>query len=226
MKKAVKSHTQIEKCTEERLHSSKWQKFQPWLALFLGIFVFLGASVLAISAAVRQKTTPQITTAEALTKEGEHFDLILVLGCAVLPNGTPSHMLQDRIVTGIDLYRLGLADYILMSGDRSGDYDEVGAMQQEAKNFGVPEEKILIDPKGYSTYESIANLMEAYKGKRILIVTQTYHLHRALFIAEKLGITAVGVGADLRTYKKQRQYDFREIFARTKDVFLAQYYAE
>jgi hypothetical protein len=100
---------------------------------------------------------------------------------------------------------------------------DLGIDEKEAERLGVPAEKILIDPKGYSTYESIVNLLQQYKGKRVLIVTQKYHLYRALYIAEKNGIDAYGVSADLRTYRKQAQYDLREILARVKDVLWVQY---
>ena len=206
-----------------RLRAFAWRKLIPWCALILGICLFFGASVLAISAAVKHKTAPRITTAEALVDAGEHFDLILVLGCAVRADGTLSHMLEDRVKTGVSLYEAGLADKILMSGDRSVGYDEVGAMQGEAERLGVPQEQILLDPEGYSTYESIVHLLEQHKGKRVLIVTQKYHLYRALYIAEKLGVEAYGVSADLRTYTKQLKYDLREILARVKDVFWVQY---
>lgn len=223
MKKAIQFLSNICHTIWGRLRSFAWQRLIPWCALILGICLFFGASVLAISAAVRHKTASRITTAEDLRAADEHFDLILVLGCAVRADGTPSHMLQDRVKTGVSLYEVGLADNILMSGDRSEGYDEVSAMEREAISLGVPAEKILIDPKGYSTYESVVNLLEEHKGKRILIVTQKYHLHRALYIAEKLGIDAYGVSADLRTYTKQLKYDLREILARVKDVFWVQY---
>lgn len=206
-----------------RLRSFAWRKVLPWCALFLGICVFFAASSLAISASVKHKSVSRITTSEALCEAEEHFDVILVLGCAVRPDGTPSHMLEDRIKTSVVAYQAGLADCILMSGDRREDYDEVGAMQREAQAMGVPADRILLDPKGYSTYESVFNLLEEYKGKRVLIVTQEYHLYRALYIAEKLGIEAYGISADLRPYQKQVQYDLREILARLKDVFWVEY---
>lgn len=223
MKKAIQFLKKIGNIVREHLRSFAWQKLVPWCALFLGICAFFAASVLAISAAVKHKTASRITTLEALNEEGEHFDLIIVLGCAVRADGTLSHMLEDRVKTSVSLYKADLADAVLMSGDRSGDYDEVGAMEREARKLGVPAEKILLDPTGYSTYESITNLLEQHKGKRVLIVTQEYHLHRALYIAEKLGIEAYGVSADMRTYRKQLQYDLREILARVKDVLLVQY---
>lgn len=223
MKKVIQTLGKICNIIWTRLRSFAWRKLIPWCALLLGICLFFGASVLAVSAAVRHKTAPRITTAEALREAGEHFDIILVLGCAVRADGSPSHMLEDRILTGVGLYQAGLADNILMSGDRSEGYDEVSTMEREAEALGVPTENILVDPKGYSTYESIVNLLAAHKGKRVLIVTQKYHLHRALYIAEKLGIEAYGVSADLRTYTKQFKYDVREVLARVKDVFWVQY---
>lgn len=223
MKKVIQFLAQIGNTILTRIRNFKWQKCIPWCALFLGICLFGGACFLAIGAAMCNKTAPRITTAEELTAAGEHFDVILVLGCAVRKDGTPSHMLEDRIKTGVSLYGAGLADTVLMSGDRHEGYDEVGTMKAEAQKLGVPVEKIAIDPTGFSTYDSIANLLISYKGKRVLIVTQTYHLYRALYIAEKLGIEAYGVGADLRTYRKQLKYDLREVLARVKDVVWVEY---
>lgn len=223
MKKVVSFFAKVGKSIRLFLCGKVCKKLIPWCALFLGICLFGGACFLAIGAAMCNKTAPRITTAEELTAAGEHFDVILVLGCAVRKDGTPSHMLEDRIKTGVSLYGAGLADTVLMSGDRHEGYDEVGTMKAEAQKLGVPVEKIAIDPTGFSTYDSIANLLISYKGKRVLIVTQTYHLYRALYIAEKLGIEAYGVGADLRTYRKQLKYDLREVLARVKDVVWVEY---
>ena len=223
MKKTIRFFINFAKTILARIRGFKWQKLIPWCALLLGICLFGGACILAISGAVCHKTKSRITSLQALREAGEHFDVILVLGCAVRKDGTPSHMLEDRIKTGVSLYGAGLGDLILMSGDRHEGYDEVGTMKAEAQKLGVPVEKIAIDPTGFSTYDSIANLLEQYKGKRVLIVTQTYHLYRALYIAEKLGIEAYGVGADLRTYRKQLKYDLREVLARVKDVVWVEY---
>ena len=223
LKKVLQFFQKLGSAILSRLRVFAWRKLIPWGALLLGSCLFFCACALTISAAVCHKTAPRITTAEALQAAGEHFDLILVLGCAVRPDGTPSHMLEDRIKTGVSLYGAGLADGILMSGDRSEGYDEVGTMHRVAEELGVPQEVITIDPEGYSTYESMVNLLKAHKGKRVLIVTQKYHLYRALYIAQKLGIDAWGVSADLRTYTKQLKYDLREILARIKDVFLVEY---
>ena len=223
MKKAIRFFAKICNGITNRIRSFAWRKLIPWCALFLGICIFFGISTLVISGAVKRKTASRITTTEALSDAGEHFDVILVLGCSVRTDGTPSHMLEDRIKTGVSAYQSGLADVILMSGDRHEGYDEVGTMEREAQELGVPIEKILVDPIGYSTYESIVNLLREHKDKRVLIVTQKYHLYRALYIAEKMGIEAYGISADLRSYRKQLQYDLREVLARLKDVFWVQY---
>jgi vancomycin permeability regulator SanA len=109
-----------------------------------------------------------------------------------------------------------------MSGDsRTDDYDEVGAMRGAAIAAGVPAEAIVIDPAGLSTYDSIVRLAEVYGGRRVVIVTQSYHLYRALYLAEKLGLDAYGVSADLRSYAGQGKREVREVLARCKDVVYA-----
>lgn len=223
LKKVLQFFQKLGSAILSRLRVFAWRKLIPWGALLLGSCLFFCACVLAISAAVCHKTAPRITTAEALQAAGEHFDLILVLGCAVRPDGTPSHMLEDRVKTGVSLYGAGLADAVLMSGDRHEGYDEVGTMKSEAQKLGLPAKRIEIDPMGFSTYDSIANLLEQYKGKRVLIVTQRYHLYRALYIAEKLGIDAYGVSANLRTYTKQFKFSLREVLARVKEVVWVEY---
>ena len=223
MKKIIRFFIQIGNQIKSCVRSFAWRKLLPWCALFLGVCIFAGASALAISAAVQRKTASRITTIESLRDAGEHFDIILVLGCAVRSDGTPSHMLEDRIKIGVTAYQSGIADAILMSGDRHEGYDEVGTMEREAKEQGIPADRILIDPRGFSTYESVFNLLEELKDKRVLIVTQEYHLYRALYSAQKLGIEAYGISADLRTYRKQVQYDLREILARLKDVLWVEY---
>ena len=95
-------------------------------------------------------------------------------------------------------------------------------MKAAAEAAGIPQEAILTDPLGLSTYDSIARLSALYEGKRVLIVTQSYHLYRALYVAERLGLEAYGVSADLRSYVGQIKYDVREVAARCKDVFYAE----
>ncbi len=209
----------------------------PWIRLFrwlrrrplavcaamvcLGVIVF--SMLLSISSAVRSYSQKRILTVEDLQAKGQKYDCIMVLGCRVYEDGRLSDMLQDRVHVGISLWQAGLCDTLLMSGDSQDpqSYDEVGAMRRAALEAGVPENCIKTDPSGLSTYESVARMARDYAGKSVLIVTQEYHLYRALYIAEKLGLEAYGVGADLRTYGGQFKRDLREVFARCKDVYFA-----
>ncbi len=180
-----------------------------------------GIVFLSVSAAVCAKTAPHIVARDAVDSLDGTYDCVLILGCRVYADGRMSHMLEDRVRVGVALYKAGVCDTLLMSGDSQTDtYDEVGAMKNAALEWGVAEEDIAVDPLGLSTYESLARYAEGHKGARILIVTQEYHLHRALYIAEKLGLDATGVDADLRPYAGQLKRDVREILARCKDVYL------
>ena len=127
-------------------------------------------------------------------------------------------MLEDRLKQGISLYKNGVSNKIIMSGDHSKkDYDEVNVMKKFAIDEEVQSEDIFMDHAGFSTYESIYRAKEIFKAKKIVIVTQKYHLYRALYIANKLGIEAYGVSSDPRKYVGQTSRELREILARDKD---------
>ena len=144
----------------------------------------------------------------------------MVLGASVFADGTPSSILQDRLDDGIALYRSGVAPKLIMSGDNSTiAYNEVKAMKDYAVSQGVPSEDVFCDHAGFSTYESMYRAKHVFGAQRIVVATQTYHLYRALYAAHGLGLEAIGVPSDYRTYAKQTQYDLREIPARTKDFF-------
>lgn len=148
-------------------------------------------------------------------------DCIVVLGCQVKADGTPSHMLEDRLRRGVELYELGAAPKLLMSGDHGQqEYDEVATMKQFAMDAGVPSEDVFKDHAGFSTYESVYRAKEIFAADKIIIVTQEYHLYRALYIAQQLGVEAYGVACDYRTYSGQTMRDIREILARVKDFGL------
>ena len=150
----------------------------------------------------------------------EKYDCILILGAGLRADGTPSDMLRDRLDTGIGLYRLGHSDVLLLSGDCSGeDYDEVSAMKNYCLSNGVPEEDIVCDNEGFSTFESVCNTWNSDAFERIIVVTQEYHLSRAIYIARGLNLDAVGICADRHSYRGQIYRDAREAFARTKDFF-------
>ena len=187
--------------------------------LKLCILVILAASILALSLNfyVIMSTEGSINNTT-----DRKYSCILVLGAGIRPDGTPSHMLEDRIIKSVELYKSGVSDVILMSGDHSSDsYNEVGVMKSYAMSLGVPESAIICDGKGYSTYESVWRAKEIFGYSDLVIVTQTYHLHRAIHIANSLGIECVGASASLRSYGGQIFNDLREAVARCKDFVFA-----
>ena len=183
---------------------------------FAGILTVVG-----ISEYVRISQTDKVFDLATDVPENEKIDCVVVLGAGLQSNGKPSHMLEDRIKVGVDVLDRTGADYILMSGDKSGEYyDEPAAMKKYAEEMGVDPSKILIDDKGFSTYESMTRVKDEYGFDNVVVITQRYHLYRALYIAEDAGIEAVGVSADLRPYRNQFVRELREILARVKDMLL------
>ena len=145
-------------------------------------------------------------------------DAILVLGASVYADGTPSGILQDRLNKAAELYQLGAAPCIIVSGDgRQTSYNEPAAMKAYLIGLGIPSEDIFCDRAGYSTYDSTYRARYIFGCNSLVVVTQAYHLTRAVYSARGLGIDAIGVASDNGTYENQLQYDVREIGARVKD---------
>ena len=192
------------------------QKTVKIAAAFLSLAAAGLAALLGVNAYVKSAVSDMIISAEEASDYGA--DCVIVLGCKVKENGVPSDMLRDRLTRGVELYRLGAAPKILMSGDHGReDYNEVGAMKSFAEEAGVPSEDVFMDHAGFSTYETMYRAKEVFKARRVIIVTQEYHLYRSLYIAKKLGLEAVGVSSDLETYRGQLKRDVREVLARSKD---------
>lgn len=185
------------------------------------IMICLCLAVLGCAAVAAINIYMYIDGGQRLRTESDSFetaDCIMVLGCQVKADGTLSHMLEDRLKRGVALYKAGAAPKLLMSGDHGRtDYNEVAAMKQYAIDQGVPSEDIFMDHAGFSTYESVYRARDIFQVKRIIIVTQEYHLYRALHVARALGLESWGVSSDYRTYSGQLMRDVREILARVKD---------
>lgn len=187
------------------------------LCVTLSLALLGCCAVLGINGYVKNHTSERILSPEDAAKL-QDVDCILVLGCFVRDNGVPSDMLEDRLKRGVELYNLGAAPKLLMSGDHGQtDYDEVDAMKRYAVNAGIESQNVFMDHAGFSTYESIYRAVEVFQAKKIIIVTQEYHLYRALYIAEMFGLEAYGVSSDYRNYSNQTSRDFREVLARVKD---------
>ncbi len=192
------------------------------LSLGLIILMLVSAlglvSILIINTYVKSSVRDKIITVdEAASLDA---DCILILGAGVWGDG-PSPMLEDRLLQGIELYENGASDRLLMSGDHSRkEYDEVNVMKQFAVDRGIISEHIFMDHAGFSTYESLYRARDVFEADKIIIVTQRYHLYRALYIAEKLGLKAYGVASDPRQYVGQEIRNLRESLARVKDFFM------
>ncbi len=178
------------------------------------------AAVFGINGYVVASEKNRIISADEAAKL-ENVDCIIVLGCYV-DNTTPSAMLEDRLLQGIELYNSGASGKIIMSGDHGRTtYDEVNAMKQFAIDRDIPSEDIFMDHAGFSTYESMYRARDIFAAKKVIIVTQRYHLYRALYVAEKLGLNAYGVASDPRGYYGQTYREAREVLARNKDFLLS-----
>ncbi|MDL2217132.1 YdcF family protein [Christensenellaceae bacterium OttesenSCG-928-M15] len=173
---------------------------------------------LVINAYVKASAKPYILSAQDVN--GLSADCALVLGAGVWEGGQPSHILEDRLKQGISLYENGVSNRLLMSGDHGRtEYDEVNVMKQYAIDQGVASSHIFMDHAGFSTYESMVRAKEIFEAQKIVIVTQEFHLYRAIYIARSLGLEAYGVASDLRPYGGQKYFELREMAARVKDFF-------
>ena len=187
------------------------------IIIILSLFLLGVVAIFTVNFYVILTTRNNIITIEE-AKNLDDIDCILVLGAGVYEN-KPRPMLEDRILTGIDLYNNGVAKKIIMSGDHGQeDYDEVNVMKTYAVEKGINSSDIFMDHAGFSTYDSVYRLKEIFEVDKVVIVTQEYHLYRALYIAKNLGIEAYGVSSNLRDYPGQLKREVREILARDKDL--------
>lgn len=194
--------------------------------ILVGLGILSVTALFSLNAMVKATTKDQIISMEeAAALEG--VDCILVLGCGVHDDGSPSDMLHDRLRRSVELYEAGAAPKLLMSGDHGRDgYDEVDTMKSFAVDAGIPSENVFMDHAGFSTYESMVRAKEIFQAKKIIIVTQEYHLYRSIYIAQRLGMEAYGVSSNYRRYRNQDDMDTREVLARVKDVFSCIFWPE
>ena len=141
----------------------------------------------------------------------------LVFGAGIYPNGQLTAVLADRVSTAVDLYNRGKVSKLLMSGDnRFEDYNEPAAMGAYARNLGVPASALAYDYAGRRTYDSCYRLKNIFGEDRVILVTQSFHLPRALYLCQQFDVDAVGVSADLRPYRAAGWFSLRETFARLR----------
>lgn len=191
-----------------------------FLGCLLTVAVVVVGIPLAINAFVCASTRPSFSSVSSpeIQQTSLNADAIVVLGAGINWDGSPSAVLKDRLDTAIALYNEGVAPKIIMSGDNSDStYNEVMAMALYVENQGVPKDDVFCDHAGLSTYDSMYRLRYVFGVERCVVVTQEYHLYRALYDAHSFGIEAFGVPGDKSSYDHMDDYEKREVLARVKD---------
>jgi vancomycin permeability regulator SanA len=166
--------------------------------------------VLALSHFVRVRYQDRIVPLSSAPEA----PVVLVFGAGLAPGGVPSAVLAQRLDTAIALWKAGKARAVLVSGDNSDRFhDETRAMRRYMLDRGLPEQALLGDDSGLSTYDSCVRAFTVFQVRRALLVTQGFHLPRALYIANSVGMDAWGVAAD-EGRPSTRRYLVREMFSR------------
>ncbi len=189
------------------------------VCFILGVLAFL--ATLFINIFMIALTSGNIYEFEEIESADISAECAIILGCQVFPDGTPSTMLRHRLETGAELYFDGKVKKIIVSGDHGADhYDESNNMKNYLIDMGIPSEDIFMDHAGFSTYDSMKRAKEVFGVESAIIVTQKYHLYRAMYVGKMNGIEVCGVSASLDSYGRQLYYDVREYVARCKDFVM------
>ncbi|MEC4817413.1 MAG: ElyC/SanA/YdcF family protein [Scytonema sp. PMC 1069.18] len=186
-----------------------------WLLLLSGTIAVIGLNFYVnATTSSRRYTNPSEIPPQRIA---------VVFGAGVWEDGTPSPMLADRVTAAVELYKQGRVQKLLMTGDNSSpDYDEVTAMQQYAVERGVPAQDMTLDYAGFSTYESCYRAKNIFGVQQAVLVTQKFHLSRAVYTCRQMGVDAIGLGTpDWETYRPQTitYYSFREMLSTLKALW-------
>lgn len=166
--------------------------------IILAILIFLGLITPRIITAIHSASRIYSESSQIPARRAA-----VVFGAGLQRDGTPSPVLRDRVAAAVQLYQSGKVEKILMSGDnRFIDYNEPGAMFNYAVELGMPAEDIVLDYAGRRTYDTCYRARAIFNLNEVILVTQTYHLPRALFTCNNLGLPSIGFSADLRVYRK------------------------
>ncbi len=186
--------------------------------LFTILLTFIVVIVL-LNLYVILQAAPRVENIDTISQQDPHAEVpALVLGAGVINNEKPSRILQLRLDAAYELYQKQPNRKFIMSGDhREDNYNEVAVMKQYLIERGIPSEQIYLDHAGYSTYDSLYRAKNVYGQDQLIIITQGYHVSRALLLANYLNISAVGLPAE-ESSSTRIQREIREILARVKDV--------
>ena len=191
-------------------------KIKRIFAILIALAVLGSSLILGINFYVILSQSKNILPVEATAQKTE-TQYIMVLGCGIR-DGRPSDMLEDRLLRALEVAEKLPEAKLILSGNNAGeDYNEVGVMKSFCIEKGFDEKRILTDDDGFSTGASVTNLKKVFEGEKVIIVTQKYHLYRALHIASQYDMEAFGVASNQRKYAMQVYYSLREVLARNKD---------
>lgn len=179
-----------------------------WLTILASLGLF---AIFLINLQVSSYSKDKIyKSVEAVPNENR---IAIVLGAKVWDGGVPSFVLEDRIITAVELYKAGKVKKLLMSGDNpSKEYDEPTAMKNYAIKLGVPENDIVLDFAGRRTYDTCYRAKEIFEIKKAIMVSQEFHLPRSIYLCQNIGVDAVGIIANRRPYEGEDYWTFREFF--------------
>ena len=188
------------------------------ILLFTAIILIV--AIISVNIYVVNESKKHMYTPEDVPSVPKDTDCIIVLGAGLKKDGTPNHMLRDRLDLAVSLYNKGVCEKILLTGDHGRkEYDEVKAMKDYMLSKGIPEDALYLDHAGFSTYDSMYRAKEIFCVDSAVVITQEYHLHRAVYIGNALGMEIYGVNSDPYTYVNQTHRNVREYLARFKDFF-------
>jgi vancomycin permeability regulator SanA len=188
----------------------KTKRLKRWAAFAAALLLALVACLMGVDWFVSASTARQIYLSDDVPQK----PVAIVFGARVRRSGVLSPVLADRVLTAVELYKAGKVHKLLMTGDNSRkDYDEPTAMKNFAVKQGVPPEDIALDYAGFRTYDSCYRAKAIFGVTSAILVTQKFHLPRAVYTARHLGINAVGVPADRHDYSFQKRLSFREKWA-------------
>ena len=189
-----------------------------FLKLFAALVVLALLVVVGANGCVILSAFPHVSDVETASQDKNSADCIVVPGASVMPDGSLSPILQRRVDAAIELYNAGVAKTIVMSGNGTEEfYNEPDRMKEYAVEQGVPEEAIVCDEAGLHTFDTMWRVKNVYGASKVLVVTQRYHLSRAVFDGWGVGLKAYGVVSDEGEYDDQLWYEVREAGARVLD---------
>ena len=191
------------------------------MVYLIAFCLFLILTILTIFGIYEYYERKYIVNLKELPKS---YDVIIVLGAGIRPDGTPCDILKDRLFTAAKVYNECICRKVLLTGEhRDEDYSEIFCMKNWIMQYNISEKDIILDGYGYCTYDSIFKAKYKLKINKAIIATNRYHLPRAIYIARRLGIEAYGIASDLRQYDRMKKYIKREKLAQIKDFFLVNF---